>query len=139
MPLEATQHTDRGARAFAAFFIKTIDWGYATTSSAYMRHYFDPKTCVACKSVADAIDSASHRAHHFRGDRFTIDRLTNPRFKVKGTIAELFVVFDVSKAEVLDEHGNTVSQLRALTDYREDMDLQWRSTKWVLALMTPRG
>ncbi len=41
MPVLATKHTAAGAQAFAEFFIKTIDWGYATTSSAYMRHYFE--------------------------------------------------------------------------------------------------
>ena len=48
MPLEATQHTARGAQAFAAFFVKTIDWGYATVSGAYMRHYF-ATTCMSCR------------------------------------------------------------------------------------------
>ncbi len=30
MPVAATKHTPDGAKAFAEFFIKTIDWGYAT-------------------------------------------------------------------------------------------------------------
>src|SRR4051794_15205328 len=75
VPLEATQHTGRGAQAFAEFFIKTIDWGYATTSSAYMRHYFT-KSCIGCRSTAEALDKAARAKHHFVGDRFTLDSAT---------------------------------------------------------------
>ena len=54
MPVAATKHTADGAKAFAEFFIKTIDWGYATTSSAYMRHYF--KSVYWCGIAAKAFD-----------------------------------------------------------------------------------
>ena len=54
MPVAATKHSAAGAQAFAEFFIKTIDWGYATTSSAYMRHYF-MHACSGCARLRDAI------------------------------------------------------------------------------------
>jgi Family of unknown function (DUF6318) len=139
MPLEATQHNARGARAFATFFIKTIDWGYATTSSAYMRHYFDNKTCVACRSITAGLDRAAKNNRHFKGDRLTLRRTRAPRLEVHGTIARLSVYFDIGAVTVLNKNDRVVDHSPASTDYREDMDMQWRSDKWVLVVMTPRA
>ncbi len=71
MPLVATKHTPAGAVAFAKFFELTIDWGYATTSTAYMRHYYEP-TCVTCKSIQLGLDRAAAKHRRFVGGRMAI-------------------------------------------------------------------
>ncbi len=71
LPVAATRHTADGAKAFAEFFIKTIDWGYATTSSAYMRHYFEP-TCIGCASVRSGLSTRPASSdRHFIGGRIS--------------------------------------------------------------------
>jgi hypothetical protein len=132
MPLEATQHTPEGAKAFAGFFIKTIDWGYATTSSAYMRHYFEP-SCVSCRSAAIALDRARTKHRHFIGDRFTIRRVAST------SNSRISVYFDVSSAETVDRHGKGVGGYPALTNFREDMHLVWTSPHWSVKQMVPRS
>jgi hypothetical protein len=143
MPLEATQHTARGARAFAAFFIKTIDWGYATTSSTYMRHYYFAKTCTECRSVAFQLDAVQQKDHHFVGDRFDIRRTTLAHIRRDGVTATLSVYFDVGRGAVLTKHGERVDLFKPLTNYREDLYLQWRRTPsgdaWVVGVMVPRA
>jgi hypothetical protein len=71
MPVLATQHSAAGAVAFAKFFIQTIDWGFATTSSAYMDHYFSPQ-CESCRSFSEALQDAHRKQETFVGGRFTL-------------------------------------------------------------------
>jgi hypothetical protein len=129
MPLEATQHTPDGATAFAQFFIKTIDWGYATTSSTYMRHYFQT-ACVGCRSTADALDKARKQKHHFIGDRFTIRSATE-----QGTTAlkvHVLTTFDVSSSEVVDHDGKFVDGGPAIPKFRELIDMSWHGDHWLV-------
>ena len=71
MPVAATKHSPDGAKAFAEFFIKTIDWGYATTSGTYVRH-FATSACDGCRSFADGFDRARRRGHHYIGGRVSV-------------------------------------------------------------------
>jgi hypothetical protein len=134
MPLAATKHTPAGARSFAAFFIKTIDWGYATTSASYMRHYFT-SACVECSNAANALDKARQRHHRYIGDRFMITRTgsASPR----GAAFTVTVTFDVSSVEVVDAHNKFVDGDAALTGYRETISLGWRPSGWLVIKMVP--
>jgi hypothetical protein len=127
MPLEATQHTPEGARAFAEFFIKTIDWGYATTSSTYMRHYFQ-KSCIGCISTARALDSAARAQHHFIDDRFTVQTIEAQSSSM--VAPRILIKFDVSSSEVVDKNGKFVDGEPALTNLHERMTLSWHSDHW---------
>lgn len=71
MPAVATQDNAKGAQAFGAFFIRTLDWGWATMSSAYMRHYMDP-SCVDCSVFARVMDRATRLHHRYAGGRISI-------------------------------------------------------------------
>jgi hypothetical protein len=132
MPIAATQHTAAGAQAFAKFFIQTIDWGYATTSTTYMRHYFD-RRCVGCTSISEAIDGASARNRRFVGDRFTIRSAVNGGAGGPNS-AELstLIHFDVTSAEVVAPDGGYVAGQPALTDYRERVYETWRGNGWAV-------
>jgi Family of unknown function (DUF6318) len=130
MPLEATQHTPDGAKAFAEFFIKTIDWGYATTSSTYMRHYFQ-KSCIGCRSTADALDKARRQQHHFIGDRFTI-RSVSETGRATSTTIHLLATFDVQSVEVVDEHGESVDASPAVNGFRERVSASWLTDHWLV-------
>jgi hypothetical protein len=125
MPLAATQHTAAGAKAFAVFFIKTIDWAYATTSTTYMRHYFD-NVCIGCKSIARAIDGARTKNRRFIGDRFKIRSSTfSSRSGPHDAQASVSVRLDVSRGEVVDHTGRFVSKEPALLNYGEEVFLRW--------------
>lgn len=135
MPLEATQHTPDGAKAFAEFFIKTIDWGYATTSSAYMRHHFT-HACIGCRSTADAIDKARRKNHHFIGDRITIRAAEMVGLAPDRPVA--LATFDVTSAEAVDMLGNYVDAAPALTGFRERITLSWRAGRWLVLSEVPQ-
>lgn len=127
MPLEATQHTPEGAKAFAAFFIKTIDWGYATMSGAYLRHYAR-KTCLGCASFADTFDRARRSDDRYVGGRITI---FSPHLRPGKTIVD--VPFAISAFEELDHQGKVVQADRPHRHETFLVSLQWRRITWSVA------
>jgi hypothetical protein len=138
MPLAATKHTPAGAAAFAKFFIQTIDWAYATTSTTYMRHFAAPD-CVGCASLKKAIDGAGSRTRHFIGGRFTIRKLVPGGLGgPNGAETSEFVHFDVTSVEVVDSTGRFIDGQGAFTDYRERPYLRWHNAAWSVVELTLR-
>lgn len=134
MPVAATQHTRAGAVAFAEFFIKTIDWGYATTNSAYMRHYF-ADSCTVCAGLAKGLEEQASNGNHFIGDRFTIQPASDVRSG--GAHAAEYtaqLTFDVTSSELLDKQGQFIDGEPALTA-RTDVGARWAGSKWQVVAM----
>ncbi len=126
MPVAATAHTPEGAVAFAKFFIQTIDWGYATTSSAYMKHYFQTG-CTQCKNVQTFLDSARKAHEHYVGSRVTI-KGASPAAGSTDNVVELRV--DLTSWELVDTANNFKSADVAYNDFRETVRLSWTHTGW---------
>lgn len=137
MPTLATMDSTAGAVAFAKFFIQTLDWGYATTSSTYVRHYYEA-TCEFCTAEASAIDEAASKHHRYIGDRFL--NLVTAQQPVAGKAADFAVrvTFDVTGVEVADSDGNPVDASPPHPGYAEDLYLVRRTDHWVVVEMTPR-
>jgi hypothetical protein len=136
MPLEATQHTQDGAVAFAKFFELTIDWGYATTSTAYMKHYFE-STCVTCVSVQKGLDDAAAKGNHFLGGRMSITRATVQANDGRpGAEQSVLVVYRLASIVVLSKNGTFVTGDPALT-MKDQVYLRWSSDRWVVVEMVP--
>lgn len=70
-PAAASSHSQAGANAFAEFFMRTLDWAYATTNPSYMKHYYT-SSCGLCKGLAIGIDKTAAAGHWFVGDRLTV-------------------------------------------------------------------
>lgn len=130
MPLEATQHTARGAQAFAAFFIKTIDWGYATTSSAYMRHYMS-RVCAVCVGFASAIDDVEGKHQHYVGGRFRTTKTVPLDHPVaKGAEHTALVSVDVEPFRIATSDGSTISRGHGLRGQRFEVSVAWSDVHW---------
>ena len=65
-PAAARAHSQDGANAFAEFFMKTLDWAYATTNPSYMKHYYGP-TCGLCSGIAAGIAKTAAEHHWYEG------------------------------------------------------------------------
>ena len=70
-PAAARARTQAGANAFAEFFMRTLDWAYATTNPSYMKHYYGP-TCGLCSGIATGIAKTAAEHHWYEGGRLTI-------------------------------------------------------------------
>jgi hypothetical protein len=137
MPLEASQHTPAGAIAFAKFFIQTIDWGFATTSGAYMRHYF-LSSCIECASHADSLDKTRKAGEHYLGSRFAIRSISSVRSDRRdGSEASAKVLFDLTSMEVLNSSGAFVSGDIARPGNQRLLWMAWRANGWVVVDMSP--
>jgi hypothetical protein len=126
-PVEATKHTAEGAKAFAEFFVKTIDWGYATTSSTYIRHYAESR-CLGCRQFADGVDRAYRAGHRYVGGRFTITGSTAKTYSRSN--ASVLVSYDALSFEEVDKSGHGIAADPARTGQRFVVDLAWTSTAW---------
>jgi Family of unknown function (DUF6318) len=74
-PATADARTQAGANAFAEFFMRTLDWAYATTNPSYMKHYYGP-TCGLCDGIAKTISKTASIKHWYLGGRLTLQRAT---------------------------------------------------------------
>ena len=130
-PLVATQHSSAGAKAFAEFFIRTIDWGYATTSSTYMRHYFQ-SSCKQCVVVANLLDNARRNGDHYVGGRITIKSSHVLAFGPSPTV-DLLVL--VTADEVVDRNGKPKDADVAYPNLSERIFLAWAHRGWLVTDM----
>ena len=136
MPVVATEHTVAGAKAFAAFFVKTIDWGYVTTSSAYMRHYY-VKTCDLCTALAADLDATRAKKHHYLGDRFTISsaRQSSEPTVFFGSERTIDLNFSVSATTSVDELGRIKGAQIPISGGQLQIWLDWNVSEWSTVLM----
>jgi hypothetical protein len=126
MPVAATKHSPDGAKAFAEFFIKTIDWGYATTSSAYMRNYFQA-SCETCRNFAGLFDRARVKAEHFIGGRIATGAAYVRRGKTRLVVA---VPFSITAFAEVKSSGHVVQADRAHGHERFDVTGEWVDGGW---------
>ena len=129
-PVLATQHTAAGAKAFAEFFVRTIDWGFATMSGAYIRHYSLP-SCTDCATFADGMDKARASGHRYVGGRITTTGVTQSS-KPTAPHAETSVLvrFNINAFEELTHDGEGVSADPAHTGEQFEVSLTWVSQSW---------
>lgn len=130
MPVEATKHTIAGARAFAKFFLQTIDWGYATTSSTYMRRYFQP-SCDQCRVTRLSLDNAIRDDQHYVGGRLSITKVGHPaQAGPNQADHSVPVVLNISAGELVDRSGHATHPDAAHSGFRELVSVKWRGTGW---------
>ena len=122
MPVAATRHDPAGAKAFAEFFIRTIDWGFATLNGAYIRHYAT-SSCVGCLSFADGMDADKRLARRYIGGRIAV---TSTRLLKYDRLDALIVVtFDQQSYEKTESSGSLVDADQAHRGVRFEVSLGW--------------
>ena len=105
-PAAAKAKTQAGANAFAEFFLKTFDWAYATTNSAYAQHYTAP-SCGLCTGLETGITKTAAAKHWYLGGRFTVHQAKPTRIAPVRAPADFCSAVTVSTAaeEVVDKTG----------------------------------
>jgi hypothetical protein len=112
-----------------------MDWGYATTSSTYMRHYYQP-TCTECDGNATGIDEAAQEQHRFIGDRLTnITAGTVATQGRAGVDLAVLVTFDVTGTEEVDKSGKYFDAQPPTPGYIETLYLSWSGVSWTVVDM----
>jgi len=109
-PAAARAHTQAGANAFAEFYMRTLDWAYATTNPSYMKHYTGP-SCGLCNGLATGISKTAAQHHWYLGGRFTV-HIPRPTGIAPVTAPADFcstVVVDETAQSVVDATGRVFS------------------------------
>jgi hypothetical protein len=132
MPVAATQHTPDGAKAFAEFFIRTIDWSAATTSATYTDHYYE-SSCSSCRTLSDSTERARRAGHHYIGGRMSITgvRLSATALARSAEYTAV-VTFDITSFEEVTRSGAFVIGDGAHRDYSFEVSMSWRAGSWTV-------
>jgi hypothetical protein len=109
-PAAARARTQAGANAFAEFYMRTLDWAYATTNPSYMKHYTGP-SCGLCTGLATGISKTAALRHWYLGGRFTVHTPTATKIAPVTAPADFcsVVIIDETAESVMDASGRVFS------------------------------
>jgi hypothetical protein len=129
MPRSAAGHTSAGAQAFALFFVRTIDWGFAAMSGTYMRHYA-AQSCLDCATFADGMDRDRRIGRRYIGGRITPRSARLAAWNSKIDAITAVVRFDMLSFEAITRAGRPVAADRSHVGERFEVSLTWRHGAW---------
>ena len=135
-PAAAKARTQAGANAFAEFFMRTLDWAYATTNPSYMKHYAGP-SCGLCAGLATGISKTAAEKHWYLGGRLTIHPATATPIGPVTAPADncSLVMFDVTAFSTVDRTGKVFSGDGAHTGDRIKLCVKKFDTGWNVTYM----
>jgi uncharacterized protein YchJ len=109
-PAAAKAHSQEGANAFAEFFMRTLDWAYATTNPSYMKHYYGP-TCGQCSGLATGIAKTSAEHNWYLGGRLVVHPAIATSIAPVTAPADFcsLVSVDISATSVVDRQGRVLN------------------------------
>jgi hypothetical protein len=136
-PALARQHTPDGALAFAVYYFKAFDWGYATNDSSLVAAISAPR-CDACASYVKGLRSLRKRQEDLLGGRITL-RSSSVAPNTYRIEAEYVVDVAVDEQPVV-LHGPTATHTVSPAA-RNDHSLvfvAWRRTAWEVVEVTAK-
>jgi hypothetical protein len=131
-PLSLERNLPSAAGAFAVFWEKTIDWGYATVDSSLPRTVYSP-SCAGCERFMKIFDGARADGVHFRGGRLLILAWTIQRNDHhNGATAVIDVTFSIQSLEAIDRGGKVVETDPAVSRTTDRVWVRWTGTQWAV-------
>lgn len=129
----ARQNTRIGGGEFSRYWMKTLDWAYATTNSALPRQHF-AASCGGCSNFLDnIIDKTAARNRHFDGGRLTPYGLTiRSNDHHAGADLVVDVTVNQSALKVRTGSGKIVETAKAVTRAVFRVWVAWRNSAWVV-------
>jgi hypothetical protein len=130
-PAAAAERSQAGANAFAEFFMRTLDWAYATTNPSYAHHY-SGATCGLCNGLSVGITKTAARHLWYQGGRFTIHPATSAPIAPVTAPADFcsLVSVDVTAESVVDATGKIYNGDGAHSDLRFKLCAKSTADSW---------
>jgi hypothetical protein len=133
LPAVAKTNSNAGALAFAEYWERTIDWGYATVDSSLPRSAYSP-SCAGCERFMKIFDEARADGVHFRGGRFAIHGATlqpnDHRYKA-GAVVD--VAFSAQSLQAFDRTGKVVESDPSHPQETDRVWVRWLGYTWTVA------
>lgn len=126
----ARQHTPEGALAFAAYFIRVLDWSFATTDP-YLLDDVSAPSCVACKRFSESLAKLGREGGHIVGGRFALNSSTLLRgsFAIRSEFVVGLVVTQGAVAVVRPGNARTTVTSAPTID-RARLYISWHASRW---------
>jgi hypothetical protein len=130
-PAAARARTQEGANAFAEFFMRTLDWAYATTNPSYMKHYSGP-SCGLCHGLATGISKTAAKKHWYLGGRFTLHPATSTTVAPVTAPADFCarINLDTTAGSVVDRTGKVFSGDGAYKNLKVKICAKFTGSTW---------
>ena len=137
-PALARQHTANGAIAFAGYYFKAFDWGYAT-NDPYLVEQISAQGCHACAQYARGLEGLAVRHATLHGGRITLDSASI--FQGTLDIRAEYAVDVVMNEEpvIVDEPGASPSTVAAgVVRFHSLVFVGWRDSGWHVVEVTDK-
>lgn len=135
-PQAARVKSQDGADAFAEFFMRTLDWAYATTNPSYLKHYSGP-SCGLCSGLATGISKTAAEHHWYLGGRLTVHPATPTGIAPVTAPADFcaMVMVDETAQSVVNKTGHVINGDGAHVGDRLKLCTQFGSRSWAVTYM----
>jgi hypothetical protein len=104
----ADELSDAGVKAFAEYWVKTLDWAYATMDTTLLKSASDPM-CEVCASSIQTIDEGREDGNIFLGSRFTLQFVTPVPAPADTTTRTVSIALAYSELRIIGPDGSTTS------------------------------
>jgi hypothetical protein len=129
---EAGKNTPVAATLFAQYWMRTLDWGYATTDSSLAKRAFGME-CRNCSKFMKVFDDTFARGEHFRGGRSTLkDVAIQPNDRHNGSSYVVDVTISQARLQVIDHAGDEVSSAPSIPHVVFRTWIAWRTGGWTI-------
>ena len=136
-PAAARAKTQAGANAFAEFYLRTLDWAYATTNPSYLKHYSGP-SCELCNDLATGISTTAAHHHWYLGGRLTSHPATATPIgpgTAPADYCSIVVTVDSTAQSVVDRAGTVFNEEPAHPNLRWKVCLKASPTPWQVSYL----
>jgi hypothetical protein len=125
-------NTAAGALAFADYWMRTLDWGYATTDSTLAKSAF-AEQCTGCARFVGIFDNARAKGVHFRGGRSSvISSKLQPNDHHYGATAVDDVTISIGALQAIDAGGHVVEDDPEHPTVVYRVWLRWKAPAWTV-------
>lgn len=130
-PSSALTGTAEAAQSFESYYIKLIDWMYATSAPRILEPLYDA-SCQNCRNFVSNLTTQVANGSTFRGSRISIQRLALVNNDGRaGADFAVSVEISATALKILDSAGKVTDQGPASTLTLTNW-LHWTGTSWVI-------
>lgn len=135
-PDAAKVRSQAGANAFAEFFMRTLDWMYATTNPAYVKHYYS-STCGLCSGLTTGMTKTAGLKHWYEGGRFTVHPASGTAIAPVTAPADYCSTLkvDTTAESIVDKTGKIFSGDRSYTNLGLKVCMKYTGASWQTSFM----
>jgi Family of unknown function (DUF6318) len=127
----AKQHSESGALSFAAYYVRAVNWSFATTDG-YLIHQISAPACNSCASLIDGQRRLRAEGGYESGGQITLTsaKLVQGTFNIKSDLVVELALHDA--AATLHRPSAPPSTVGQPTNYKALLFVTWTAGRWLV-------